>query len=155
MLTEYVELRRESERTQNKRGWISQTPWIATIACGIFNESKELRHSPQTLQTIFKCYHARSHVPLRLEMHVLLLSYHVHPSSQGLGVPSSYRGSSSTSPLHPGVSGCPLNGVGASPLNFGVGAPPIAAGVLPAYPLLGCAAGVGAVVKSFPGVGAS
>lgn len=76
----------------------------------------------------------------------------------GLGVPSSYLGpSSSTAVPNPGVSGCPLNGVGASPENLGVGAPSIAAGVLPAapYPFVGCAAGVGAVAKSLPGVGAS
>ena len=85
-----------------------------------------------------------------------LLRSVVPDHNQGLGVPSSYLGPSS--PPQAGVSGCPLYGVGAPPgvgasapypENFGVGAAP--AGVAAEYPL----DGVGAVLRSLPGVGAS
>lgn len=51
---------------------------------------------------------------------VACLSLVIH----GLGVPSSYRGTSSPAP-HPGVSGCPLYGVSTSP-PYGVAAAGVA-----------------------------
>ncbi len=68
---------------------------------------------------------------------------------------SSYLGPSSPPTPNPGVSGIPAYGVGASPENFGVGAPiPDAAGVLATFPYP-FAAGVGASYARAAGVGAS